>query len=161
MDVDDIQLTLNQSNSIFVTHDILPGIYPIENISKVVYTRGDHEGTLQIDYDDITTKKKLVLTRFASTFGRLIIGEKSDFDISLRFTPIWGYKPINAIHVDSPGVNSSDKTLNLGKTDKIHMKCDVIDGSIQKGLTHPILFSFVLDKNPGFEIFCQPETIHY
>ena len=41
------------------------------------------------------------------------------------------------------------------------MKCDAIDGSIQDGLRQPILFSFVLDKPSGYEVFCQPETIHY
>ena len=41
------------------------------------------------------------------------------------------------------------------------MKCDVVDGSIQSGLRHPILFSFVLDKKPGYKVFCEPETIHH
>ena len=45
--------------------------------------------------------------------------------------------------------------------DKILMKCDVFDGSIQIGSRHPILFSFVFDKKPGFKVFCKPETIHY
>ena len=41
------------------------------------------------------------------------------------------------------------------------MKCDVFDGSIQNGLRQPILFIFVLDKKPGYKVFCEPETIHY
>ena len=41
------------------------------------------------------------------------------------------------------------------------MKCDVIDGSILDGLRQPIRFSFVLDKQPGYKVFCEPETIHY
>ena len=41
------------------------------------------------------------------------------------------------------------------------MKCDCIDGSIQDGIRQPILYSFVLDKKPGFKIFLEPETIHY
>ena len=40
--------------------------------------------------------------------------------------------------------------------DEIHLKCDVIDGSVVNGLRHPIPFTFNLDK-----VFCQPETIHY
>ena len=43
----------------------------------------------------------------------------------------------------------------------MHLKCDVIDGSIQNGLRQPILFSFVLDIKPGYKVFCEPETIHY
>ena len=41
------------------------------------------------------------------------------------------------------------------------MKCDVIDGSVVKCLRQPILYSFVLDKLPGYKVFSEPETIHY
>ena len=41
------------------------------------------------------------------------------------------------------------------------MKCDVIDGSVINGLRQPILFNFVLDKQPGFKLFCEPQTILY
>ena len=51
--------------------------------------------------------------------------------------------------------------MNLNTTNKIHLKCDCIDGSIQKGLRQPILFTFVLDKPSGYRVFCEPETIHY
>ena len=33
--------------------------------------------------------------------------------------------------------------------------------SIQNGLRQPILYSFVLDKKPGYKVFSEPETIHY
>ena len=41
------------------------------------------------------------------------------------------------------------------------MKCDCLDGSVVNGLRQPILYSFVLDKLPGYKIFSEPETIHY
>ena len=41
------------------------------------------------------------------------------------------------------------KNRNLGTRDKIHLKCDVIDGSVVNGLRQPILFSFTLDKPSG------------
>ena len=41
------------------------------------------------------------------------------------------------------------------------MNCDCIDGSVVNGLRQPILYSFVLDKLPGYKVFCEPETIHY
>ena len=62
---------------------------------------------------------------------------------------------------DSPGVYTSDKVLNLNTVNKILLKCNVIDGSIQNGLRQPILFSFVLYKKPAYKVFCEPETIHY
>ena len=41
------------------------------------------------------------------------------------------------------------------------MTCDVIDGSVVNGSRQPILYSFVLDKKPGYKVFSEPETIHY
>ena len=41
------------------------------------------------------------------------------------------------------------------------MKCDIIDGSIVDGFRQTILYSFALDKKPGYKVFCEPETIHY
>ena len=78
----------------------------------------------------------------------------------MGFTPYWDFKPRNAIHSDSPGVSTSDKILNLSKTDKIHLRCDVIDGSIQNGLRQPIFYTFVLYKPAGFKVFREPETNH-
>ena len=46
---DDIQLILKQYNADFATFEILPGFNSIEDISEVVHTRGDHEGTLKIE----------------------------------------------------------------------------------------------------------------
>ena len=80
----------------------------------------------------------------------------------MKFELYWDYKTTNAFHADSPGVYTSDKyILNLNTIDKIHLKCDCIDGSIQGGLRQPILFSFVLDKPSGYQVFCEPEKIHY
>ena len=77
----------------------------------------------------------------------------------MAFTPYWDYKPTNAFHTESPGVYTSDKILKFSRLDKIPLKCDVVDGSIQNGLQQLILFSFVLDKKPGYKVFCEPETI--
>ena len=122
---------------------------------------GDHEKTLQIEFDDISMKTKLILTRFGSTFGTLRFDEKAFLNTLLGFTPYCDYKPTNEIRADSPGVYTSDKILNLSTIDKIHLKCDAFDGSILSGLRQPILFSFVLDKPAGYKVCREPETIHY
>ena len=162
LEEDDIQLILKQYNEKFVTYELDPGNHTIEDIQKAVYFLGDHEGTLQIEYDDINKKVKLILTRFGETFGTLRFDKKSFFHTLLGFTPYWDYKPTNDIHADAPGVYSSDKViLNLKTINIIHLKCDCTDGSIQDGVRQPILFSFVLDKPSGYKVFCQPESIHY
>ena len=153
LEEDNIRLILKQYNEKFITYELDPGNYTIEDIRKAVYPLGDHEGTLQIEYDDLNKKVKLILTRFGRSFGTLRFDEKSFFYTLLGFTPYWDYKP---------GVYSSDKViLNLNTINKIHLKCDCIDGSIQDGVRQAILYSFVLDKPAGYKIFCEPETIHY
>ena len=71
LDEDDIQLILKQYNASFVTYELDPGNYTIEDLQKAVYLLGDQKGTLQIEYDDINKKTKPILTRFVSTFGTL------------------------------------------------------------------------------------------
>ena len=60
LDETDIHLILKQYISSFVTYELSPGIYSIEDFSEVVYTMGDHEGTLQIEYNDMSMKAKLI-----------------------------------------------------------------------------------------------------
>ena len=52
------------------------------------------------------------------------------------------------------------KTRNFSTINKVHLKCDVIDGSIQNGLRQPILFSFTLDKPAGYKVFCASGENH-
>ena len=64
LDEDDFQLILKQNNSSFITYETSPGKYANKDVSETVYTKSDHDGTLQIEYDDISINKKLILTRF-------------------------------------------------------------------------------------------------
>ena len=160
LDEDDIQLILKQYNVNFVTYELNPGNYTIEDLQKSVYPLGDHEGTLQIEYDDLNKKVKLILTRFGSTIGTFRFDEKSFFHTILGFDPYWDYKTTNAIHADAPGVYTTDKiVLNLNTINKIHLKYDCIEGSVVNGVRQPFLFSFVMDKPSVYKVFCQPETI--
>ena len=155
-------MILRQYNEKYITYELEPGNYTIEDFQKAVYPHGDHEGTLQIEYDDLDKKVKLILIQFGETPGTLRFGEKSFFHTLLGFTPYWDYKPTNAIHADAPGVYTTDKIiLKLNTINEIHLKYDCIDGSVQDGVRQPILFSFVLDKPNGYKIFCEPETIQY
>ena len=121
----------------------------------------DHEGTMQIKHDDISMKTKIILTRFGVTSGTLRFDEKTFFHTLLGFKPYGDYKPTSTNHADNPGVYISDKTLNLSTIEKVNLNSNVVDGSLVNGLREPILYSFVLDKLPGFKVFCQPEALHY
>ena len=69
----------------------------------------------------------------------------------MGFTSGWDYKQYNEF--------TSQKIVNLSITNEIHLKYDLIDGSVVNGLRHLILYSFELDKLPGSKIYFQPETI--
>ena len=113
--------------------------------------------TIQIEYDDISMKTKVILEYIGGqkmfVLGTLRFDERSFFHTLLGFTPHWDYKP--------PGVYTSDKIWNINTIIKNLLKRDVIDGSVDDGVRQPILYSFVLDKKPGYKVFCEPETIHY
>ena len=152
---DDLKLVLDEYNSSFITYELEPGIYTFKEISEALFNilQSEYPGpnnVIDIEYDDITMKTKLVVN-----IGIIAIrfDEKSFFSTILGFTPGWDYKHYNKY--------ISQKIVNLGSTNKIHLKCDAIDGSIQDGVRQPILFSFVLDKLPGYKVFSEPETIHY
>ena len=152
---DDIKLVLDEYNSNFNTYELQPGIYTFKDISEALYNilQSEYPGpgnVIDVEYDDITMKTKLVVR-----YGIIAIrfDEKSFFSTILGFTSGWDYKSYNKY--------TSQKIVNLGSTNKINLKCDVINGSIVDGFRQPILYSFVLDKLPGYKVFSEPETIHY
>ena len=152
---DDIKLVLDEYNSSFITYELDPGIYTFKDISEALFNilQSEYPGpsnVIDIEYDDITMKTKLVVNN-----GIIAIrfDEKSFFSTVLGFTPVWDYKHYNKY--------TSQKVVNLGSTNKIHLKSDVVNGSIVNGLRQSILYSFVLDKLPGYKVFSEPETIHY
>ena len=152
---DDIKLVLDEYNSSFITCDLDPGIYTFKDISEALFNilQSDCPGdcnVIDIEYDDIKMKTKLVVQ---SGIIAIRFDEKSFFSTILGFIAGWDYKHYNKY--------ISQKIVHLGSTNKIHLKCDVINGSIVDGFKQPILYSFVSDKLPGYKVFSEPETIHY
>ena len=120
---DDIELVLDEYNSSFITYEIPPGFYTFKVFSEVLlnFLQSENKGEINyigIEYDYFTMKTKLIV-------GVGIIAvkfdEKSFFSNILGFTPGWDYKHYNKY--------ISQNILNLGSTNKIHLKADVMDGS--------------------------------
>ena len=152
---DDINLVLDEYNSSFITYELQPGMYTFKDISEALFNilQIEYPGpssVIFIEYDDITMKTKLDVR---SGIVAIKFYEKSFFSTVLGFTSGWDYKHYNEY--------TSQKILNLGSTNKIHFKCDVIVGSVVNGLRQPILYRFVLDRKSGYKVFSEPETIHY
>ena len=152
---DDIKLVLDEYNSSFTTYELDSGIYTFKDISKALFSilQSEYPGpsnVIDIEDDDITMKTKLVVR---DGIIAIRFDEKSFFSTILGFTPGWDYKHYKKY--------TSQKVVNLGNTNKIHLKCDCIDGSVVNGLRQPILYTFVIDKLPGYKVFSEPGKIHY
>ena len=152
---DDIKLVLDECNSSFITCDLEPGFYTFKDISEALFNilqpkYPEPINTIVNEFDDITRKTKLVVR---SGIVAIRFHEKSFFGTILGYTSGWDYKHYNKY--------ISQKIVNLSSTNKIHLKCDVIDGSVVDGLRQPILYSFLLDKLPGYKVIFEPETKHY
>ena len=61
----------------------------------------------------------------------------------------------------SEGTHRSEKPDMITTTDKVHLKCDCVDGSIVNGIREQILFSFNLSAPPGYKIIKEPNIILY
>ena len=72
LDEDDSQLILKQYNSNFVTYEISPGIYTINDFAEAVYTMVDQKRTLQLKYDGVIIKTKHFKT-FSKNFWNVKI----------------------------------------------------------------------------------------
>ena len=148
----DIRLALEEYNSSFIAYEISPGNNTFKEFFEVLSDlRTDNNNhPINIVFDIITMRTKLALD---SKVIAIKFNENSFFSTGIGFTPHWVYKHYNEY--------ISQKIIKLSTTNKIHIKCVVIDGIIVTGLRQPILFSFVLDKPSACKVFCEPETIHY
>ena len=93
-------------------------------------------------------KTKLIV---GAGFMAIKYDEKSFFSSILGFKPHWDIKNYNEY--------ISQKVVILSSTNKIRLKCDIIDGKVVNGTREPIPYTFVLDNPNGYKVFFQPETI--
>ena len=91
LDEEDIQLVLKEYNSLFITYELSPGIYTIKDISDVVQTFSGHSDIIEIEYNDISMKTKIILKykhwRENFGLGTLRFDKKSFFHTLLGHDP--------------------------------------------------------------------------
>ena len=107
---------------------------------------------ISITIDDIRLKSNLKINQ------TLIFTEKSFFYKILGFTQSRSYPldDIDGFYQLIPGSYKSHKPINITGIDKVHIKCDCIQGSIVNGVREPILYSFALSSPPGHKIYKEP-----
>ena len=135
-------------------YSLNPGIYEVVDLNNTLNYILPNNVNVSITVDDIRLKSNLQINQ------TLIFTEKSFFYTILGFTQSRSY-PLNDI--DShyqiiAGSYKSDKPINITGIDKIHLKCDCIQGSIVNGIREPILYSFALSSPPGHKIYKEPRV---
>ena len=109
---------------------------------------------VSVTIDDIGSKSNLKINQ------TLVFTNKSFFYTILGFTQSH-QRPLNDIegfYQILPGSYKSEKPINIAGIDKVHLKCDCIQGSILSGIRTPILYSFALSSPPGHEIYKEPKV---
>ena len=131
--------------------EIPPGAYELIDINNVIQQELNNscgsllDSDLKINIEAYTISMKSVLTTslpiyFNSELNKLLGFTKTDY---------------------TAGTHISEKPVMITTTDKVHLKCDCVDGSIVNGIREQILFSFNLSSPSGYKIIKEPNIILY
>ena len=135
-------------------YSIEPNIYNVVDLNNTLKNILPDNVKIDVTIDERKYKTDLKINQ------TLIFTNKCFFYTILGFTQT--HKgPLNDIegfYQILPGSYKSDKPINITGIDKVHLKCDCIDGSIVNGVREPILYSFALDQPPGHKIYKEPKV---
>ena len=126
--------------------ELTPGVYELVDINNAIKQKiheSDYDFKIDIIPDTISMKSVLTTSNsihFNSTLNILLGFTNKDYP---------------------PGTHTSEKPVMITTTDKVHLKCDCVDGSIVNGIREQILFSFNLSAPPGYKIINNPTTVLY
>ena len=137
-----------------IGYSMNPGIYEVVDLNNTLKYILPDNVKVNISIDDIRLKSIL------KTNQTLIFTEKSFFYTILGFTQSHSYPldDIEGFYQLIAGSYKSEKPINISGVDKIHLKCDCIQGSIVNGVREPILYSFALSSPPGYKIYKEPRV---
>ena len=133
-------------------YSLNPGIYEVVDLNKTLNHILPDNVKVNITIDDIRLKSNLKINQ------TLIFTEKSFFYTILGFTQSRScpLDDIDGFYQLIAGSYKSDKPINFTGIDKIHLKCDFVQGSIVNGIRESILYSFALSSPPGHQIYKIP-----
>ena len=135
-------------------YSIQPNIYNVVDLNKTLKNILPNNVKINVTIDE---KKNKTDSKINQT---LIFTNKSFFYTVLGFTQSHSYPldDIEGFYQTIPGSYKSEKPINITGIDKVHLKCNVVDGSIVNGIREPILYSFALDQPPGHKIYKEPKV---
>ena len=135
-------------------YSLNPGIYAVVDLNNTLKHILPDKVKVSVTLDNVRLKCDLKSNQ------TLIFTEKSFFYTILGFTQSRSY-PLDDIDWFYPliaGSYKGDKPINITGFDKIHLKCDCIQGIVVNGIREPILFSFALSSPPGHKIYKEPRS---
>ena len=135
-------------------YSIEPNIYNVVDLNKTLKNILPNNVKIDITIDERKYKTDLKINQ------TLIFTNKSFFYTILGFTQSHSYPldDLEGFYQLIAGSYKSDKPINITGIDKVHLKCNVVDGSIVNGIREPILYSFALDQPPGHKIYKEPKV---
>ena len=125
---------------------LTPGVYELVDINNAIKQKiNESDYDFKFDLIPDTISMKSVLTT------------SNNIQFNSKLNTVLGFTHT----VYPPGTHTSEKPVMITTTDKIHLKCDCVDGSIVNGIREQILFSFNLTAPPGYKIIKEPTTVLY
>ena len=135
-------------------YSLNPGIYEVNDLNNMLKHILPDNVKVNVTIDDIRLKSNLKNNQ------TLIFTEKSFFYTILGFNQSRSYPldDIDGFYQLIAGSYKSDRPINITGNDKVHLKCDCIQGSIVNGIREPILYSSALSSPPGHKIYKEPRV---
>ena len=131
-----------------------PNIYQISDINVALKNILPDNVKISVTIDERKYKSSLKINQ------TLIFTHKSFFSTILGFPQSHSYPldDIDGFFQLIAGSYESDRPINITSIDKVHLKCDCVDGSIVIAIREQILYSFSLDQPPGQTIYKEPKV---
>ena len=135
-------------------YSLHPGIYEMVDLNNTLKNFLPDNVKVNVTIDEVRLKSNLKINQ------TLIFTEESFFYTILGFNRSRSYSldDIEGFYQMIAGSYKSDRPFNITGIDKIHSKCDCIQGSIVNGIREPILYSFALSSPPGHKIYKEPRV---
>ena len=121
------------------------GIYEVVGLNNTLKHILPDNVKVSVTIDDVRLKSNLKINQ------NLTFTEKPLFSTYIGFTRSLSYPldDIEGFYQLFTGSYEGYRPINFTGIDKVHLKCDCIQGSIMNGAREPILYSFALSSAPG------------
>ena len=135
-------------------YSIEPNIYNVVDLNKTLKNILPNNVKINVTIDERKNKTDLKINQ------TLIFTNKTFFYTILGFTQSHSYPldDIDGFYQLISGSYKSEKPINITGIDKVHLKCNCIDGSIVNSVRESILYSFAFDQPPGHKIYKEPKV---